>query len=130
MQLPSSGASSGLVRIATRERGQETSDVHERLQEDWADGPWSWLATRAHHVCGFIAVADRMRPQARAAMEALRAAGVEYIVMLTGDNRGTGEARPQRGVDELRAELLPDDKVTAVEELVAHYSQVAMVGDG
>ena len=51
--------------------------------------------------------------------------------MLTGDNEGTGRAiAEQVGVDEYRAELLPDEKVAAVEELQATYGAVAMVGDG
>jgi Cd2+/Zn2+-exporting ATPase len=51
--------------------------------------------------------------------------------MLTGDNRGTADAvASETGVDEIHAELLPDDKVRKVEELVARYGSVAMVGDG
>jgi Cd2+/Zn2+-exporting ATPase len=61
----------------------------------------------------------------------MRAAGIEWIVMLTGDNRGTGEAiGEEAGVDEVQAELLPEDKVAAVERLAERYGQVAMVGDG
>ena len=83
------------------------------------------------HVCGFIALADTVRPEARQAVSDLRAAGIEHVVMLTGDNRGTAEAiARQTGVDEIHAELLPADKVTKVEELVAKYGSVAMVGDG
>src|SRR4029077_2574680 len=83
------------------------------------------------HVCGFIALADRVRPEARQAVAELRAAGVEHVVMLTGDNRGTAEAiAREAGVEELYAELLPADKVATVEELVARYGSVAMVGDG
>lgn len=51
--------------------------------------------------------------------------------MLTGDNRGTAEAvATQAGIGELRAELMPEDKVSAIEALVAEHGQVAMVGDG
>lgn len=83
------------------------------------------------HVCGFIALADTVRPEARQAITELRSAGIEHIVMLTGDNRGTAEAiAKETGVDEIHAELLPEDKVTKVEELVARYGAVAMIGDG
>src|SRR5690606_19977745 len=61
----------------------------------------------------------------------LHALGVEHVVMLTGDNRPTAAAiAAQAGVDEYQAELLPVDKVTALESLVAKYHQVGMVGDG
>ena len=61
----------------------------------------------------------------------LHAAGVEHVVMLTGDNRGTAESiLRETGVDEARAQLLPADKVTAIEELLTRYRHVGMVGDG
>ncbi len=83
------------------------------------------------HVCGLIAVADRIRPHAKEAVLAMRAAGIRHVVMLTGDNRGTAEAiGREAGVDEVIAELLPEDKVAAIESLVRRFGQVAMVGDG
>ena len=83
------------------------------------------------HVCGLIAVADRPRPEARDALDALRAAGVAHLIMLTGDNRATAEAIAREvGIDEVHAELLPEDKVAAVEALASTYPTVAMVGDG
>ncbi len=81
---------------------------------------------------GVIAVADEIRPEAAAAIERLRSLGVERTVMLTGDNERTARAVAERvGVDEYRAELLPDEKVAAVEALDAAFDGgVAMVGDG
>nr|WP_276298762.1 heavy metal translocating P-type ATPase [Halomicroarcula sp. ZS-22-S1] len=81
---------------------------------------------------GVIAVADEVRPEAKAAIERLRALGVERTVMLTGDNDRTAAAIADAvGVDDYRAELLPEQKVTAVEDLVAEFEGgVAMVGDG
>jgi Cd2+/Zn2+-exporting ATPase len=80
---------------------------------------------------GLVAVADTVRPEARAATAALKAAGIRRTVMLTGDNERTAAAiAAQAGVDEARANLLPDDKVRAVEQLLAEYGAVAMVGDG
>ncbi|WP_277553394.1 heavy metal translocating P-type ATPase [Halobaculum limi] len=79
---------------------------------------------------GVVAVADEVRPEARRTVERLREAGVR-TVMLTGDNERTARAvGAQVGVDEVRAELLPDEKVAAVEELLAEHDGVAMVGDG
>ncbi|MBA4066739.1 MAG: cadmium-translocating P-type ATPase [Isosphaera sp.] len=113
------------------ERKQETPEVHERLEALSKSGKAVVVVGNDRHVCGFIALADTVRPEARQAVSDLRAAGIEHVVMLTGDNRGTAEAiARQTGVDEIHAELLPADKVTKVEELVAKYGSVAMVGDG
>ena len=81
---------------------------------------------------GLIAVADGVRPEAARTVERLRALGVERTVMLTGDNERTARAIAESvGVDDYRAELLPDQKAAAVEELVDEYDGgVAMVGDG
>jgi Cd2+/Zn2+-exporting ATPase len=82
-------------------------------------------------VRGFLAVADQVRPASAAAVNRLRRAGIERIVMLTGDNAATAQAiARETGVDEVRANLLPGDKVSAVESLLAGYGAVAMVGDG
>ena len=78
-----------------------------------------------------IMIADRPRESGHDAVEMLRRQGVDRVVMLTGDSRGTAQALAgQLGVDEWRAELLPEDKVAAVEELRRTYGAVAMVGDG
>ncbi|NKE34631.1 cation-translocating P-type ATPase [Natronococcus sp. JC468] len=80
---------------------------------------------------GAIAIADEVRPASKRAVQRLQALGVERVVMLTGDNEGTARAIAEEvGADEYRAELLPDEKVDAVEELQAEYGEVAMVGDG
>lgn len=113
------------------ERGQETPEMHQKLEALSSAGSSVVVIGNDEHVCGFIAVADQVRPTAKETVAALRAAGIERIIMLTGDNAGTGQAvGRETGVDEVRAELLPEDKVKAVEELVARYGKVAMVGDG
>ena len=74
---------------------------------------------------------DNIRPNARKAVEALHAAGVRKVVMLTGDNRRTGEAiGKEAGIDEVFADLKPEDKVSRVRELARTVGHVVMVGDG
>jgi Cd2+/Zn2+-exporting ATPase len=113
------------------EKGMETPEVHSWLQELSRMGRSVVVIGNEKHVCGFITVADSLRPDANAVINALRLAGVKRIVMLSGDNRETAQAMgAQAGVDEVQAELLPAEKVKAVESLAALYGSVGMVGDG
>jgi Cd2+/Zn2+-exporting ATPase len=113
------------------ERGQETDDIHRRLESMSNQGRTVVAIGNEVHVCGLIALADEVRPDVRESLDELRAAGIQHLIMLTGDNKPTAEAIASiTGVDEVRAELLPEDKVRAVESLVAKYGRVAMVGDG
>ncbi len=82
-------------------------------------------------VTGILELRDRIRPDAKGIVAQLHAQGVQKIIMLTGDNERTARAvAAEVGIDEVRAELLPEDKVTAIEELVAQHTMVAMIGDG
>ncbi len=86
-------------------------------------------------VLGALALADQVRPQARAAVEDLRALGVTRIAMITGDARSVAETVAtdlgfRSGVDEVYAEVLPADKERIVRELRERGAVVAMVGDG
>jgi len=113
------------------ERGQETPEIHERLTGMSQAGRTAVVVGTGDHVCGLIAVADAVREESRGAVQALRDAGIETVVILTGDNRGTAEAiGKETGIDEVQAELLPAEKVAAIDQLVARYGQVAMIGDG
>jgi Cd2+/Zn2+-exporting ATPase len=80
---------------------------------------------------GIIELADRPREAGRDMLQMLKRQGVESVVMLTGDGRATAtRIGEELGVDEVRAELLPEDKVTVVDELRRRFGPVAMVGDG
>jgi Cd2+/Zn2+-exporting ATPase len=105
--------------------------LHERLDRLSAEGRTSVLVACNGAVIGLIALADRPREGGRDALELLRHQGIEALVLLTGDGRGPAEALAKElGVDEVRAELLPEDKVAAVADLRHRYGAVAMVGDG
>jgi Cd2+/Zn2+-exporting ATPase len=82
-------------------------------------------------VRGYIAVADTLRPGVAAVMSELGHVGIEHTVMLTGDNEATARAvASAAGLVDVRAGLLPDQKVAAIESLLDEYGAVAMVGDG
>jgi Cd2+/Zn2+-exporting ATPase len=105
--------------------------VHERLDGVSAKGRTAVLLARDGEPVGIIAVADEPREAGRDAVDILRQQGVESVVMLTGDNSVTAAAiAADLGIDDVRAELLPEDKVKAVEDLRRRYGTVAMVGDG
>ncbi len=80
---------------------------------------------------GLIAVADVVRPVAREAVESLRKMGVTETVMLTGDNaRVAAHIARQVGMADYRADLMPEGKLNAIDDLVGEHGVVAMVGDG
>jgi Cd2+/Zn2+-exporting ATPase len=85
---------------------------------------------RDWEVVGFIAVADTVRPEAKASIAALHAAGIKRVAMLTGDNHAVAQAIAQAaGIDEVYSELLPEQKVEIVRDL-EESGRTAMVGDG
>jgi Cu2+-exporting ATPase len=85
---------------------------------------------RGDRVIGALALEDQIRPESRGAVDGLHALGVR-VVMITGDARQVADAvAADLGVDEVFAEVLPEDKDTAVADLQARGLKVAMVGDG
>ena len=82
-------------------------------------------------VLGVLGVADQIREGASESLGALRRLGVRPLVVLSGDTQRTAEAiGRQAGADEVRAQLLPEDKVKAIQDLVRRHGSVGMVGDG
>ncbi len=80
---------------------------------------------------GYLTVADAVRSSSRETLVELQRAGIEHLIMLTGDDAATAARVAQEvGVNEVRAHLLPEHKVDAIKELLAQYGAVAMVGDG
>ncbi len=80
---------------------------------------------------GVLGLADPVRTSVIETLARLRAMGLGPLVMLTGDHAGVGDAVGREvGVDEVRADLLPEDKVAVIRELLAAHGRVAMVGDG
>lgn len=113
------------------EKGQETREIHE-LALQMEDAGHSVIAIGDYvHVCGLISVADAPRKFVKETITAIKELGIQKIVLLTGDNEPTARALSTLcGITEYHAELLPQDKVKAIEKLMKQYKNVAMVGDG
>ena len=114
------------------ERGTCATALHTGIEAaSAAAGARTLVIVGTDAPIGIIAVADTPRESARDAVRTLREHGVEHIAMLTGDHDAAARAAGDAvGVDEVRAGLLPADKVRAVEELRRKFGTLAMVGDG
>jgi len=111
--------------------GAQIGSLEQAAERHRAGGGGVMLVAVDGRAAGLIAVADPIRASTRTAIATLRGAGLR-IVMLTGDGRGTAEAVANTigGIDEVHADLRPDDKARIVGELKAKGARVAMVGDG
>jgi len=88
-------------------------------------------AACAGEVLGILGVGDAIRGNAAEALRALHAAGVQKVVMLSGDNQRTADAIAlQAGIDEAHGDLLPDQKIDWIRKLLATHQHVGMIGDG
>ncbi|PZN07928.1 MAG: heavy metal translocating P-type ATPase, partial [Bacillota bacterium] len=113
-----------------RRQGAAAEAALQAAERLGAEGKTVILVGRDDRVLGVIAARDRIRPGVRGAVAALKQAGL-IPVMLTGDRAEVARAiAAELGIEEVRAELLPDRKMAAVDELAAQLGPVAMVGDG
>jgi len=114
-----------------KELRMDPASLAEDVQRLQSEGKTAMLVGVDGRTAGVLAVADTMREAAGDTVRELRAMGIEKVIMLTGDNPAAAESIARRtGVDEFMAELLPRDKVAAVQELRGKYGRVGMVGDG
>ncbi|WP_153726618.1 heavy metal translocating P-type ATPase [Heliorestis convoluta] len=103
-------------------------EIVEKLQ---AEGKTAMLVGDEKTILGIVAVADEVRSSSAATLQRLKALGIKKIYMFTGDNPATAKAiAAQSGVEHYQAELLPHEKVEALEKVMAQHGKVAMVGDG
>jgi Cd2+/Zn2+-exporting ATPase len=117
----------GGPRLAA-ERLDETNDHARSLEQR---GETATVLGENDRALAVFGLADQPRSEAPAAIAGLRRAGIERVIMLTGDNeRVAARVTEQVGADEHRAGLLPEDKLRAVEQLTRDHGPVAMVGDG
>ena len=112
------------------DRGLCSPQIEARLAEHEAQGRTVTMLASSTKVLAIFAVADTIKESSREAIAELHALGVASV-MLTGDNVATAKAiAKQAGIDDARGNLLPEDKLAAIEELQKQYDYVAMTGDG
>lgn len=110
--------------------GVDISGWQQKLETLEKQGKTVMLVARQQQVVAMLAVADTLRSQAVAGVKMLRDSGIR-VMMLTGDNQATAEAiAAELGLDEVIAEVLPEDKARQIRELKKQGRNVAMVGDG
>jgi Zn2+/Cd2+-exporting ATPase len=113
------------------ERGLCSPQMEAALDALTARGCGSVMVAAAGTAVGVIGVADEPRESARDAVDLLRQQGIQQVILLTGDQESAGRALAEAlDLDGHRAALLPEDKVTAVEELRRRHGALAMIGDG
>lgn len=107
------------------------SSVHEEVKQLQVQGKTVMLLGTQQEIMGLIAVADQVRESSSNVIQKLHKIGIQKTVMLTGDNQATGQAIGREvGLSEVKAELLPQDKLESIKSLREQYGKVAMVGDG
>ncbi len=113
------------------ELGSVSNKIHQQIKDLQTQGKTVMLVGNEQEINGLIAVADQVRKGSPSILQKLHKLGVKKTVMLTGDNEGTGKAIGQQlGISEVKAELLPQEKLDAIKSLREQHGNVAMVGDG
>ena len=115
-----------------RDKGVHISDcIENAISEQTEQGRTTVLVANDLKPVGLIAIADEIRPETPHAIASLKAMGIKEIIMLTGDNYKVAKAVAEEiGVDDFRAELLPEQKLEFVEKLQKQGKIVGMIGDG
>ena len=105
--------------------------IHSKMDRLLQDGHTVMLAAFKNEIIGLISVMDVPRKTAASTLERLKQIGIKHMIMLTGDHQNLGNAiAKQIGLTEAKGNLLPEDKVTAIKELIKRDKKIAMVGDG
>ena len=105
--------------------------VRQAVQRLHQQGRSVMVVRQGEQWLGALGLADQPRAGVASVLAELRSLGIRPLIMLTGDNQGVGDVIGREvGVDEVMADLLPEDKLTAIKSLEAQYGAVAMVGDG
>lgn len=122
----------GALKLFEEQTGHApTTEVAEIINQLQAQGRSTMAISRDGVFLGVLGLADTLRPNIRATMQNLSALGIRHLVMLTGDNQPVAEQiAKESGLTDVRANLLPEDKLTAIQDLSERYGAIAMTGDG
>ncbi len=121
----------GSPRFFEEAFGTNGLETRPKIREFEEQGKTCVLIGKNGQIEGLIAIADTLRDNTPEVMQALKRAGIKRTVMLTGDNERTAvHIAAQAGVDEVHADLLPEDKLNLINRLEKKYGPVLMVGDG
>ncbi len=108
-----------------------TEKVQKEIEELQSQGKSVMIILRDNMCIGHLAVADDVRSSSRFIITKLKNLGIKHVIMLTGDHPTTAQSIAKTvGVTDVRAGLMPEDKLTAIKSLIAERGRVAMVGDG
>lgn len=113
------------------EQKMENDEIHRCIEQIEDSGHSVVILGDRSIVWGLISIGDDVRKEAKTVLQELRKLGVKELLMLTGDNEGTAKAiSGMIGITQYKSEMLPEDKVEAVEKLLEEHQATAMVGDG
>lgn len=122
----------GSQKLYHEELGQPLPDTTiAQISAFEAQGKTTMVVSADTEIMGIIALADQPRPHVQQTLSRLKALGINALVMLTGDNQRVAETVGRHvGMTAIKADLLPEDKVTTIKSLLAEHGKVAMLGDG
>jgi Cd2+/Zn2+-exporting ATPase len=108
-----------------------TKPLSDQIHSLQNEGKTVMILANEKCILALLAVADQVRKESKNVIDKIHQLGIQKTIMLTGDNQRTGNAIGQQlGMSEIKAELLPQDKLDVVKQLKHQYKKVAMVGDG
>ncbi|WP_281887453.1 cation-translocating P-type ATPase [Paenibacillus sp. YYML68] len=121
----------GNVRLFRELQHEGLAVIEDRVRALQQEGQTIVIIGTEQHILGVLAVADRVRDTSVQAIQDLQRVGIEQLVMLTGDTEGSAKkVALESGIHHFSSELLPEQKVSAIQQLQKNGHRVAMVGDG
>lgn len=121
----------GNLKLFEQDRMPIPAEISNKVEAWESAARTTMIVSAGERFLGVLALADVQRSEAKAVLERLRSLGVRRLVMLTGDNdRVASSVARAVGITEVRANLMPDDKLAEIKKLLNEAGQVAMIGDG